>query len=102
MATGARQLRLDAAHDLRVTRRVVAQTRLEATINGKTDRERLAGAGLAAIEAGLRLRYEIRRDLAPYVGVTWKRSTFETADLARQAGDGVGGTQLTVGVRVWR
>ena len=101
-ASGRTQLRLDAAHDLRVTRRVIAQTRLEATINGKADRDRLAGAGLAVVEAGIRMRYEIRRDLAPYLGVTWKRSTFETADFARAAGERPGAAQLTVGLRVWR
>jgi copper resistance protein B len=95
------QLRLEAAHDLRLTRRLLAQTRVEGTVNGKADPARAAGAGLAGLEAGVRVRYEIRRELAPYVGVTWKRGLFDTADLQRAADDAPAGAQLTVGLRVW-
>ena len=59
------------------------------------------GAGLTSVEAGLRLRYEFRREFAPYVGVTWQRRFFGTADYARADGDAVGGTRLAVGVRIW-
>jgi copper resistance protein B len=99
---GRTQLRVDAANDLRLTRRLIAQSRVEATLNGKTDTERLLGAGLSSMEAGLRFRYEIRRELAPYAGVVWRSAFFETADLARAAGEDVAGFQLVVGLRVWR
>ena len=94
-ASGRTQLRADASHDLRLTRRLVAQTRLEAAVNGKADPSRHAGAGLASIEAGVRVRYEIRRELAPYVGVTWQRE-------GSHGGAGSRGAQLTAGVRVWQ
>ena len=42
-AGGRSQLRVDAAHDLRLTRRLVAQTRLEATLVGKPDAARERG-----------------------------------------------------------
>ena len=78
-----------------------------------------AGAGvydLGGAEAGKTLEWQdgigrlmqaehekpVRTLLAPYLGVTWKQSTFETADLARQAGEHASGAQLTVGLRVWR
>jgi copper resistance protein B len=94
-ASGRTQLRADASHDLRLTRRLVAQTRLEATLNGKADPARHAEPGLASVEAGVRVRYEIRRELAPYVGITWQHE-------AAHGGDDSRGAQLTVGVRVWR
>ena len=53
------------------------------------------------MEAGLRLRYEVRRELAPYVGVTWDRKFFGTADLAKAAGEDTGGARLALGARVW-
>ena len=100
-AHGRTQLRLDAAHDLRLTRRVVAQTRLEGTIDGKADPAHDAGTGVAVVEAGVRVRYEIRRELAPYIGLTWKHALSDTADLQRAAGDAPAGLQLMVGLRVW-
>ena len=55
------------------------------------------GSGLSDIEAGLRLRYEIRRELAPYVGVHWVRRFGETADFASDDSE----TRFVAGVRVW-
>ena len=52
-------------------------------------------------EIGLRLRYEIKRELAPYIGLGWERKTGATADLARAAGDDPRSLKLLVGVRAW-
>jgi copper resistance protein B len=101
-AHGRTQLRLEAEHELLVTNRLVLQPLVELEVSGKADPERGIGAGLSSIETGLRLRYEIRRELAPYVGVTWRRTFFGTRDLARAAGDPVSAARVTVGVRVWR
>jgi copper resistance protein B len=95
------QLQLDVEYDLLLTNRLILQPLFETTINGKADPARGLGAGLSSIESGLRLRYEIRRELAPYVGVTWHRSFFGTADLARAEGKDVGGARLAVGLRTW-
>ena len=99
---GRSQLRADAAHDLRLTRRLVAQTRLEATFAGKADPERELGAGLTTTEFGIRVRYEIRRDIAPYVGVTWHRAYGDTADHHRVHNEPVATGRVVIGLRVWR
>jgi copper resistance protein B len=99
---GRTQLRLDLAHDLRVTRRIVAQTRLEAMLAGKSDDVRGIGKGLTGTELGVRVRYEIRRDLAPYVGVTWHRSYGGTAIHERAHGEAVATGRVVAGLRVWR
>lgn len=99
---GRTQLRVDAAHDLRLTRRVVAQTRFEATLAGKSDDVRGLGKGLVGTDLGIRIRYEIRRDLAPYVGVTWHRAYGATAAHERAHGESAASTRVVVGLRVWR
>lgn len=83
--------RLEAAHDLRLTGRLVLQTKVE------TD---LADDGQDA-ELGFRLRYAITQEFAPYVGLLRHRSFGDTADQARVAGERVGGSSVVVGVRAW-
>ena len=53
------------------------------------------------MDAGLRLRYEIRREFAPYIGVEWSRSYGDTADFARSEGEDVQDTRFVAGVRFW-
>jgi copper resistance protein B len=79
----------------------VLQSLVEFEVYGRADRERLIGTGLSTGELGLRLRYEVRRESAPYVGVVWTRRFFGTADLARAAGEDAVGTRLAVGLRTW-
>ena len=99
---GGRTLaRLEADYSLLVTNRLILQPLVEAELLGKADPERQRGAGLTSFETGLRLRYEFRREFAPFVGVTWNRSLFGTADFARAAGEDVGSTRIAVGLRTW-
>jgi copper resistance protein B len=98
---GRTALRLTAACDLRITSRLVLQPQVELDLYGEDDPETGVGSGLSQAEAGLRLRYEIRRELAPYLGVTWQRRFGDTADFARTAGEGDSDTRLVAGLRVW-
>ena len=100
-ANARTRLTLEAEYDLLLTNRLVLQPVIEADIYGKSDAARGIGAGLSAIETGVRLRYEIKRELAPYIGVTWHRSFFGTADRARAEGEDAGGARLAVGLRTW-
>ena len=99
--SGRTHLRLESEYELLLTNRLVLQPLVEIDIYGKSDPERGLGAGLSSLSAGLRLRYEIRRELAPYVGVTWNRKFFGTADLAKAEGEDIGEARLALGVRVW-
>jgi copper resistance protein B len=83
--------RVEAAHDLRLTTRLILQSKVETN---------LAEAGSEA-ELGLRLRYEIRREFAPYVGVLRHRTFGDEASLARAAGERTGETRLVFGIRAW-
>ena len=98
---GRTHFRLETEYELLFTNRLVLQPLVELEIYGKSDPERGIGSGLSSGEAGLRLRYEFRRELAPYVGVTWNRKFFGTADFAEAAGEDKSGAKLALGVRVW-
>jgi copper resistance protein B len=100
-AEGRTLFRLEADYELLLTNRLILQPTIEAELHGKSDPERGVGAGLSTLEAGLRVRYEIRREFAPFVGVTWTHSFLGTADMARAAGEDVSSARLAVGVRTW-
>jgi hypothetical protein len=87
--------------ELRLTNRLVLQPLVEVNLFGKSDPERSLGAGLSTTDAGLRLRYEVRREFAPYVGVSWNHKWGETADLAEAAGEDTGGARFVAGLRLW-
>lgn len=99
--SGRTHVRFESEYDLRVTNRLVLQPLVEMEIYGRGDPERHLAAGLSTGELGLRLRYEFRREFAPYVGVVWHRKFFGTADIAAAAGDRVSSARLAVGVRFW-
>ena len=93
--------RLEAEYDLLLTQRLVLQPRAEAEIAFQDVEERGLGTGVTGVDLGLRLRYEIRRELAPYVGVEWTRLLGDTADLARLAGESDEETVFIFGLRAW-
>ncbi|HEU4891623.1 MAG TPA: copper resistance protein B [Vicinamibacterales bacterium] len=99
--SGRTHFRFETEYELLLTNRLVLQPLVELEIYGKDDPERHIAAGLSSAETGLRVRYEIRREFAPYVGVTWHRKLFGTADLAKAAGEDTGGARFATGVRVW-
>lgn len=98
---GRTALRLKAEYDLRVAQRLVLQPDVEVQLYGKRDPDRKIGAGLSDLDVGLRLRYEITRQFAPYVGVTWNRQFGATAGYARSEGTPVQQTRVVAGVRIW-
>jgi copper resistance protein B len=94
-------MRLAANHDLLITQRLVLQPEAELNVYSSDDPERLIGTGLSDLELGLRLRYEIRREVAPYLGVSWSRRFGDSADLARAAGDDPDDISWVAGIRLW-
>ncbi len=92
---------LTASYDLLFAQRLVAQGRFETSAAVQDVPEFGVGSGIGSIELGLRLRYEIARQFAPYVGVSWQRLLTETADLARAAKLPVSDVALVAGLRLW-
>lgn len=93
--------RAEGAIDWRLTQRLVLQPRAELNFAAQDIPETATGPGLSEGELGLRLRYEVRREFAPYVGVSWARRFGRTADYARAQGRDVSDTSFVVGVRAW-
>ena len=93
--------RLEGEYDLLITQRLILQPRLEIELSLQDMPELRIGSGLTSAEAGLRLRYEIVPEFAPYLGVEYERAFGDTADFRRAGGDEVDGLSLVVGVRTW-
>jgi copper resistance protein B len=99
--SGRTALRLEAKYELLFTQRLVLQPKLEMDFYGKADPERDLGSGLAETKAALRLRYEWRREFAPYIGVEWLRRYGGTKALARAQGQDDSQTRYLAGLRFW-
>lgn len=99
--SGAVSARLSYTKDFLLTQRLVVQGRFQTNLAIQRVEEFTTGSGLNNLEFGARLRYEIRREFAPYVGVSFDRSFGETATLVRQQGGDPSQIRFVVGVRMW-
>jgi copper resistance protein B len=93
--------RVEVEYDQRITQQLVLQPRIEAEFAAQDIPEREIGAGMTKIEPGLRLRFEIVPEFAPYIGVEYEAKLGETADLARAKGEGRDGFKFLIGLRAW-
>lgn len=98
---GRTAARLEGDYDILLTNRLILQPTAELNFYGRSDPQRGVGSGLSDSELGLRLRYEVHREFAPYVGVTWNRSYGQTAQYARDEGEDTNQVRWVVGVRLW-
>lgn len=99
--SGRTAARLKAEYQFVLTQRTFLTPEVEANLYGRSDPKQRVGAGLSDMSVGLRLRHELRREISPYIGVTFNRRFGGTADYARQANERVSERQLVAGVRVW-
>jgi len=99
--SGRTAARLEAEYELPFTQRLILTPEIEVNFHGSDDADLGLGSGLSDIEAGLRLRYEIRREFAPYVGINWYRKYGGSADFARMEGEDVDDWQWVIGLRAW-
>ena len=99
--SGRTALRLEAEYELLFTQRLILTPEIEANFYGQNDDSSRTGSGLSDIQIGLRLRYEIRREFAPYIGVNWAKKFGNSADYSRLDGGSTSDTELVLGVRVW-
>ena len=100
-AGGRTHAKFEVEYELLLTNRLVAQPLAEIELFGQSDPERGIGAGLSTTDIGLRLRYEVTREFAPYAGVVWRNKWGKTADFAQAAGEDAGGARFVTGLRLW-
>ena len=100
-AAGRTAARLRVEYELLFTQRLVLQPEAEINLYGRNDPQRRIGRGVSDVQFGLRLRYEIRRQFAPYIGVNWVRRVGTSADYVRQDHLPVLDRQWLAGIRIW-
>jgi copper resistance protein B len=93
--------RLEAEYDLRITQKLILQPRLEFDLALQDVPAIGIGSGLSSGEVGARLRYEIRPQFAPYIGLEYERAFGNTADFRRAVGEEAGELSLLLGLRTW-
>lgn len=98
---GDASARLEAEYDILFTQRLILEPSAEINIAFSDDRETGVGAGVSDIELGLRLRYEIEREIAPYIGINWERKIGRTSDFARDEGEDDNVFSVVVGLRIF-
>lgn len=100
-AGGRSMLRAQLEYELLLTNRLILQPQVEFTLLGRDDPALRLGSGLAQSATGLRLRYEIRREFAPYLGYQWSHHYGRSADFARAAGEPSSDRGWVAGLRFW-
>ncbi|MEX2450828.1 MAG: copper resistance protein B [Rhodospirillales bacterium] len=93
--------RFEAEYELLLTQKFIAQASFETNVAAQKVRRLGIGSGINDIEVGLRLRYEIVREFAPYIGVQWERKLGRTADFAREEGEDIDTLAFVAGIRFW-
>ena len=93
--------RLEGYYDQNLTQRLILQPRVELNFAAQDVPQDHIGSGLSDAELGLRLRYEIRREFAPYIGVSWQREVGRTAVFTRAEADDVSSLNFVLGIRAW-
>ncbi len=93
--------KIEGELDQRITQRLILQPRAELSLSAQDIPELGIGAGLDKAELGLRLRYEIVREFAPYIGIEQSWKAGGSADYARAKGEGTSATSLVAGIRFW-
>ena len=94
-------LRGEFERDILLTQRLILQPRAELSASLQDIPERDIDSGITATALGVRLRYEVRRKFAPYLGVSWRKNYGAAADALEAAGEDSSATTLVAGVRFW-
>lgn len=92
---------LEVEYDLLITQRLILQPRFETNLAVQDVPKYDVGSGINDVELGARLRYEILRQFAPYIGMSWHREIGESADFVREEGGDVGVLSFVAGVKLW-
>jgi copper resistance protein B len=98
---GQAAARFEVEYELLMTQRLILEPSIELDWHARDDTARGVGSGLSSAEIGLRLRYEIRREIAPYAGIVREHTFGGTADLVRANGGERADTRFVAGIRLW-
>lgn len=99
--SGRVELRVEGGYEWMLTQKWVLAPELEINLSAQNDKETHVGSGLSRAEASLHLRYEIRRELSPYIGIQWEKAYGNTAQFHRAQGEDSSDIQWVVGLHAW-
>jgi copper resistance protein B len=99
--TSVATLRLEVAYDILLSQKLIATPFAEAVVASGDDRAIDLGAGLSRFEVGLRLRYEIAKEFAPYIGLSFEQFTGATASYVAADNDPTSKLRFLVGLKTW-
>ena len=100
-SSGRTAARTRFSYEMLLTQKLVLEPELELAWFGKDDPANAVGSGISSIEAGLRLHYKIRPELAPYIGINWTGLHGDTKRYARAEGEDASKQQLVAGLSFW-
>lgn len=92
---------LDAEYDALITQKLILSPEIDISAYSENDVALNIGSGLSSMDFSLRLRYEMRREFAPYIGLNWSKKWGETADLVEAAGEDADDMHWVAGIRSW-
>jgi copper resistance protein B len=93
--------RVTGSYDLLLTQQWIVQPEAELNFYSKDDPSRQIGSGFSDLDTGVRLRYEISRKFAPYIGFAYSGKYGNTAGYSRQAGETTSDYRFVFGLRLW-
>lgn len=93
--------KVEFEYELMLTQRLILIPRLESHVSFQDLPEYEEWEGITDLTAGARLIYQIRRKLAPYIGVSWTRLLGETANRIEDRGGDIDSAAFIAGVRFW-
>ena len=93
--------RVQGSYDLRITQRLIVQPQFEINFYSRSNPSRGTGSGLSDLDSGIRLRYEINRKFAPYIGFVYSETYGRAAHFTRVEGGKVHDPRIAVGIRWW-
>jgi len=94
-------LRVEVEYEFMLTQKWVLSPEVELNWFSDDDDDVEIGSGFARLEAGIRLRYEINRQFAPYIGINYEQLLGDTKDIAEAEGEETSDTQVVAGLRFW-
>lgn len=91
----------EAEYDLGLMQQLILQPQAELNLSAQRVPELGLGSGLTTAELALRLRYQIRQTVAPYVGLSYERAFGGTRRFRNRSGEKAAGWSLLTGLRFW-
>jgi copper resistance protein B len=85
--------KVTASWEASLTQRLIIEPQIELNAYSRPDAARDVAAGVSDIDAGIRLRYEVRRKFAPYAGIAYERRLGPVPRL--------NAVRAAAGLRVW-